>query len=89
MQCFVYRSRQKQGTYLILPEQVDNIDHLPDSLTKVFGSPEFSFEFMLSPERQLMRIDAPTLQKALNEQGFYLQLPPGEKLSRPSMYYSP
>lgn len=89
MQCFVYRSKQKTGTYLILPEQTDDISHLPDSLVKVFGTPQFSFEFELTGERKLMRISSDELREKLEQQGFYLQLPPGERLSRPSMYYSP
>lgn len=78
MQCYVYRSRRKLHTYLILSER-DNFEIVPDSLTKLFGNPEFSFEFDLSTQKKLAQVDPEEVARNLSENGFYLQLPPGDE----------
>lgn len=77
MQCYVYRSRRKLQTYLILPDR-DNFDPIPASLKKLFGEPEFSFEFDLSTQQKLAQVDPEEVARNLRENGFYLQLPPGD-----------
>lgn len=77
MQCFVYRSKRKQNTYLFLPEQ-DNFSAIPESLLKLFGQAEFSFEFELHAERKLTLADAGEVLRNLDENGYFLQLPPGD-----------
>lgn len=74
MQCFVYRSPRKPETFLFVPEKGD-FSGLPEGLLKVFGEPEFSFEFLLTPERKLVNADAAEIMERVEEQGFYLQLP--------------
>lgn len=79
MQCYVYRSRRKQGSFLFLPEK-DNFARVPEVLLKIFGTPEFSFEFFLDNERQLQfNIAASEVQRVMQENGFFLQLPPNEE----------
>ncbi len=81
MQCYVYRSRRKPGSFLFIPEKGD-FSRLPDILLKIFGEPEFSFEFDLIPERTLViKAEASEVLRVINENGFYLQLPPSEELS--------
>lgn len=80
MQCYIYRSRRKQGSFLFLPER-DNFARVPEVLLKIFGAPEFSFEFFLDNERQLQfNIAASEVRRVMQENGFFLQLPPNEKL---------
>ena len=78
MQCYVYRSRRKLHTYLILSDR-DNFEAVPDSLKKLFGEPEFSFEFDLSSQKKLAQVDPEEVERNLRENGYYLQLPPGDK----------
>lgn len=78
MQCFVYRSRKKQNTYLFLPEH-DDFSTVPESLMQLFGEAEFSFKFDLQPGRKLMLADAEEVMRNLNENGYFLQLPPGDQ----------
>ena len=77
MQCFVYRSKKKLNTYLFLPEK-DNFSTIPESLQKLFGEAEFSFDFDLQPERKLVLADAKEVIRNISENGFFLQLPPGD-----------
>lgn len=78
MQCYVYRSRRKQQTYLFLPQR-DDFSQIPVSLLKLFGEAEFSFEFELSSERKMVLAKASEVKRNIQENGFYLQLPPGEE----------
>lgn len=81
MQCYVYRSRRKPGSFLFIPEK-DNFSYLPEILLKIFGEPEFSFEFDLTPERTLViKAEASEVLRVIKENGFYLQLPPSEEQS--------
>jgi len=49
---------------------------LPEVLLDRFGVPEFSFAFTLTPGRKLVAADAETVLRAIQNQGFYLQMPP-------------
>ncbi len=75
VQCYVYRSARRADTYLFVADKAQ-IDELPAELLKLFGRPEFSFEFTLTPQRELVNARAEDVLRALHEQGFYLQLPP-------------
>ncbi len=78
MQCFVYRSQRKKGTYLFILQR-DDFAKVPESLMQLFGTPEFSFEFTLTPERKLIQADTKEVERNLKENGFFLQLPPGDE----------
>lgn len=79
MQCHVYRSRRKPGSFLFIPEKND-FSRLPQILLNIFGEPEFSFSFDLIPERRLViKAEASEVLRVIQENGFYLQLPPGEE----------
>ncbi len=79
MQCYVYRSRRKPGSFLFLPEK-DNFARVPEVLMTIFGTPEFSFDFELNAERKLvLKLEAPEIRRVMQENGFFLQLPPNEE----------
>lgn len=71
--CFIYRSEFKADTYLYVLEK-DDFSQLPDELMKVFGQPEFSFEFQLTPDRSLAKEDSAQVYANLRQQGFHLQM---------------
>ncbi len=73
--CYIYRSPIKDLMYLYLKEK-EAFEDLPAPLRKRFGEPEFAMELELHPERKLANADAATVLTALEEQGFYLQMPP-------------
>lgn len=79
MQCYIYRSKYKKQTYLFLPDK-DDFSSVPDTLIKLFGEAEFSFEFELTPDRPLVMADASEVLRNIHENGFFLQLPPGDEL---------
>lgn len=73
MLCHIYRSNQKLDTYLYLADK-DDFSVVPTDLLRVFGSPEFSFSFDLTQERELAREDAGEVLDNLENQGYHLQL---------------
>ncbi|MCK5726075.1 MAG: YcgL domain-containing protein [Thiotrichaceae bacterium] len=77
---YVYRSQNKQWTYLFLPKK-DDFSVLDDTLVKLLGELDFTFEFELDKQKKLMQSDSATVLKQIKKEGFYLQLPLGKKLS--------
>lgn len=75
MKCYVYKSLEKEGTFLYLGEK-DRFDLLPDGLLNLFGKPGFVLEFELTPDRRLAQADARQVTADLHEHGYYLQFPP-------------
>jgi len=73
LNCFIYRSDRRADTYLYILEK-DNFDTVPEALMKVFGEPEFSFEFKLTIERSLAKEDSAEVYANLNQQGYHLQM---------------
>ena len=74
MLCSIYKSSKKEGTYLYVPKR-DDFSQVPDTLMQVFGKPSFVMLVNLE-KRQLALVDVEKVKSALNEQGFFLQLPP-------------
>lgn len=79
MNCCIYRSRRKAGSYLYINEK-NNFSDIPEDLLKMFGKPEFAFEFDLTEDKKLAQSDAKLVLQNLKENGFFLQLPPPEDI---------
>jgi len=79
MKCFVYKSIKKADSYIYINEK-DNFDAVPEQLLSLFGKPEYTLEFDLTPDRKLASADAEQVIKNLNDQGYYLQMPPKNNL---------
>lgn len=75
MNCFVYRSNLQAGMYLYLVEK-DNFEDVPESLLKMLGDMNFSFEFDLNEDRKLVRAEAIEVVRIMGENGYFLQMPP-------------
>jgi uncharacterized protein YcgL (UPF0745 family) len=64
MLCAVYKSRKKDSTYLYV-KQRDDFSAVPQALLDTFGKRE-----------HLALADIDRVKQQLQQQGFYLQLPP-------------
>lgn len=73
--CNVYRSRDKSDYYLFVRREQD-LGELPAQLMKQFGRPELAMTLSISPDRKLAQAQASDVLSALEEKGYYLQLPP-------------
>lgn len=70
---YVYRCHNKADTFVFLAKK-DNLEILPSELINLLGELSFSFEFMLDKNKKLMQANSVEVLKAMDEQGFYLQL---------------
>ena len=61
--------------YLYVDKQED-LERIPAALLKRFGKPEQAMTLVLTPERELARVDIAKVLASLEEQGFFLQMPP-------------
>ena len=75
MLCAVYKSPRKEGTYLYV-ERRDDFSAVPEALLKTFGTPTLVTLINLAKREQLAHADIAKVTLALQQQGFYLQLPP-------------
>ena len=73
--CTIYRSAKQEGMYLYVDKSED-LSRVPESLLQRFGKPQHAMTLVLHPERKLARADINKVLAALEEQGFYLQMPP-------------
>ena len=74
MLCSIYKSSKKEGTYLYLPKK-DDFSQVPDTLMQMFGKPVFVMMIKMDG-RQLAQVDIEKVKASMNEEGFFLQLPP-------------
>ncbi len=61
--------------YLYLTQK-DKFDSVPEPLMKAFGKPEFAMQLNLAKRDRLAREDINVVKEKLQEQGYFLQMPP-------------
>ena len=79
--CPIYRSPKKEGMYLYVPKS-SGFEDVPEPLLKQMGTPGHVMDLLLTPDRKLARVDVIDVLQGLAEKGFYLQMPPGELVTR-------
>ena len=70
----IYKGKKKPDSYLYV-EQEDDFSRVPETLVTVLGKLEFVMTLDLSPKKNLARVDVKQVIAALQEEGFYLQMP--------------
>lgn len=73
--CSVYRSNKRAEMYLYVKKDTD-LTSLPEVLYQQFGEASLVMSMLLSESRKLARADVGKVLAMIEEQGFYLQLPP-------------
>ncbi len=79
----IFASSRREGMYVYTGrEQV--WDDLPGPLRQAFGAPRPVMTLVLTPERRLARVSAAEVIAAIDDKGFFLQMPPAyaEALTR-------
>ena len=71
----IYKSRKKDEMYLYVDKK-EGTSKAPEALLSVFGNPEFVFDLLLTPEKKLARAQAGEVLENIQENGYYLQMPP-------------
>ena len=78
MLCTIYKSPKKQYTYLFINKR-DDFSDVPEGLMQTFGTPQLVTIVNLATKDKLAMADLNKVKTALNETGFYLQLPPPQE----------
>ncbi len=73
--CQVFRSSKKQEMYLYVDKSC-GVEGVPDELLARFGELTPVMTLYLTPERKLARADTAVVLASIQDQGFYLQMPP-------------
>ena len=71
----VFKSAKKNDFYLFIKADSE-FESLPVNLRDSFGTPIFVMDLTIDERRSLARADPLKVLSALEENGFYLQLPP-------------
>jgi len=77
--CQVYRSKREEGMYLYCRKE-DGLNKVPEPLRQRFGVAEPAMVLLLDGSRQLARVDVQKVMANLDQQGYYLQMPPRPEL---------
>ncbi|QQD21557.1 YcgL domain-containing protein [Venatoribacter cucullus] len=83
--CDVYKSRKMDEAYLYVSRK-DALSRVPEALLTTFGKPELAMTLMLSADKKLARADAAKVLQQMDEQGFYLQVPPPRENNLPDLF---
>ena len=74
MKTVIYKGHKKQDSYLYV-EQEDDFSRVPEVLIRALGQLELVMAVDLSSEKKLARADVKQVISALQEDGYYLQMP--------------
>lgn len=86
--CSVFKSPKKHEMYVYV-DRKDGVENLPEALLNIFGQPEHVLDMILTPEKNLARVDAIKVLEEIAEKGFYLQMPPGKEDYMLDLYKPP
>lgn len=73
----VYKTRRKADLYLYVDFRED-LARVPETLLAQFGQPELALSLTLTRDRSLARVDAARVLSAIDEAGYFLQMPPAD-----------
>ncbi len=83
MKCAIYKSHRRADTYLYVEAEV-KLMRVPEALLNLLGRLELVMTLELTPGQTLARADPNEVCRQLTEQGYYLQLPPGDFSAPPN-----
>ena len=73
--CTIYRSPRIEGMYLYVDLKQD-LAAVPEALLERFGKPALVMKLALESSRKLARVEVKKVLQSIDENGFYLQMPP-------------
>lgn len=71
----IFRGSRKEEAYLYV-DKANGLADVPDVLLSQFGEPQSVMSILLDDRRKLARADAAQVLAKIEEQGYYLQMPP-------------
>lgn len=75
--CDIYKGSKKSEMYLYVPKTI-GLKKVPEMLLTRFGELELVMNLLLTESQKLARVDTSSVITALQEQGYFLQMPPSK-----------
>ncbi len=75
MLCVVYKSLRQFDYYLYVRKE-DEFTRVPDGLKQILGVLEKILDLELHENRSLAQVDVREVMQQIEEQGYFLQMPP-------------
>lgn len=75
LHCVIYRSA-KQASHYLYVEREDEFTRVPQALLTLLGKLEYVMSLELDAQRKLAQADVVQVMQRLEDQGYYLQMPP-------------
>ncbi|WP_404377285.1 YcgL domain-containing protein [Vreelandella aquamarina] len=76
--CEIFKSSRKDEMYLYVDKR-RGVEPVPEVLMETFGKPIPVLTMILTEDKPLARVKAADVMAAIEEQGFYLQMPPAKE----------
>ena len=78
----IYKGEDAAETYLFVAV-LEDLERVPDALLEKMGTMAVVMEIDLKASKRLVRVTGDVVMAAIDEQGYYIQLPPAPgKVSR-------
>ncbi|MGB5706888.1 MAG: YcgL domain-containing protein [Arenicellales bacterium] len=78
MKTWVYKGSRKADTYLYIVHEND-FSRVPQIILELMGSLKLVLDVDLAKRDRLALVDIDEVKNKLVEQGFFIQMPPGDK----------
>ncbi len=79
MNTWIYKGSRKPDTYIYVSSEND-FSAVPDAILGLMGEMQFVLEVDLAEREKLALADIDAVRQQLASQGFYIQMPPGDKV---------
>lgn len=86
--CEIFKSSRQDEMYLYVDKR-NGMQDLPEALLEHFGKPEPVLTMILTADKRLSRAKAADVMAAIDEKGFYLQMPPAKEEYLLDLYRTP
>lgn len=80
IQCRVYRCSKQDEMYIYLRQDFPE-EEIPETLRSRLGRLTEVMQLELTPSRKLARVDVAEVMSTLQQEGFFLQMPPAGQLN--------
>ena len=75
--CDIFKGSKRNEMYLYVPKDI-GLKKVPDTLLVSFGELELVVSLTITATQKLARVDAVKVISALQDQGYFLQMPPSD-----------
>lgn len=88
MLCEIFKSSRKDEMYLYVDKR-EGLKRVPEALMERFGTPVSVMTMILTADKALARASGAEVMAAIEEKGFYFQMPPAKDEYLLDLYRTP